>query len=212
MMPFGGSGDDPAAAPDDRQPVADPPRLRTAPRPHRHALPSRRPPPGASAGRPPGRSPTPEPQGTSSATRRTSPTRRPRQARHPRPAGCRVAYALDSQWPDGFQATVTVTTEAALSGWRVSWTFRDGQRVGRTWDATVHQDGSRVTATAADYNKTVAAHGSLSLRLPRHLDGRQPDPARVHPQQGALHAGLTPRRAPLPGTRGEGAEDVRKML
>ncbi|WP_208639885.1 cellulose-binding domain-containing protein, partial [Streptomyces tricolor] len=80
-----------------------------------------------------------------------------------RPAGCRVAYALDSQWPDGFQATVTVTTEAALSGWRVSWTFRDGQRVGQTWDATVHQDGSRVTATAADYNKTVAAHGSLSF-------------------------------------------------
>nr|WP_261800875.1 hypothetical protein [Streptomyces sp. PBH53] len=33
MMPFGGSGDDPAAAPDDRQPVADPGVSRTAPRP-----------------------------------------------------------------------------------------------------------------------------------------------------------------------------------
>ncbi len=31
------------------------------------------------------------------------------------------------------------------------------------WDATVHQNGPRVTATAADYNKAVAAHGTLSF-------------------------------------------------
>ncbi|GAA2196200.1 cellulose binding domain-containing protein [Streptomyces bangladeshensis] len=163
MMPFGGSGDDPAAAPDDRQPVADPRVSRTAPRPTATRSPSAAPSRSVPQDAPARKKPDPEPQGTSSATRRTGATGAPAAPATPRPAGCRVAYELDSQWPDGFQATVTVTTEAALSGWRVSWTFRDGQRVGQTWDATVHQDGSRVTATAADYNKTVAAHGSLSF-------------------------------------------------
>ncbi len=31
------------------------------------------------------------------------------------------------------------------------------------WDASVAQDGSRVTATAADYNKNVAADGSFTF-------------------------------------------------
>jgi hypothetical protein len=31
------------------------------------------------------------------------------------------------------------------------------------WDATVRQDGPRVTATAADYNKAVPAGGELAF-------------------------------------------------
>lgn len=31
------------------------------------------------------------------------------------------------------------------------------------WDASVAQNGSRVTATAADYNRTVAPDGTLSF-------------------------------------------------
>lgn len=31
------------------------------------------------------------------------------------------------------------------------------------WDGTADQHGSRVTATAADYNRTVAAGGSVSV-------------------------------------------------
>ncbi|MEV6615819.1 cellulose binding domain-containing protein [Streptomyces sp. NPDC051051] len=91
----------------------------------------------------------PEPQGTSSPTARTT--------------ACEVAYDLVNQWPDGFQATVTVTTAEPLDSWRVAWSFRDGQRVDQMWDASVAQDGSRVTATAADYNKHVPADGTLSF-------------------------------------------------
>ncbi|WP_030338616.1 cellulose-binding domain-containing protein [Streptomyces sp. NRRL S-1022] len=160
MMPFGGSGDDTAAAQDVRQPVADPGVSRTAPRPTATGSPSAPPSAPRTEGSPGRGKPDPEPQGTSSVTH---PADGPSASATTRSAHCRVAYEVDSQWPDGFQATVTVTTDRPLSGWEVAWTFRDGQQVGQMWDATVRQNGSRVTATAADYNKTVAAHGTLSF-------------------------------------------------
>ncbi|WLW51297.1 cellulose binding domain-containing protein [Streptomyces sp. YU58] len=76
---------------------------------------------------------------------------------------CRVSYDLVNQWPDGFQATVTITTEHALDSWTVGWSFHDGQRVGQMWDASFTQKGPRITATAAGYNKKVPADGTLSL-------------------------------------------------
>ncbi|MFE9681135.1 cellulose binding domain-containing protein [Streptomyces sp. NPDC006285] len=79
------------------------------------------------------------------------------------PAVCHARYDVVSEWPDGFQATVTVRSVHALDTWRVGWTFRDGQKVTQMWDGDVVQDGSRVTASAADYNKSVAAGGSLAL-------------------------------------------------
>ncbi|MFI2763942.1 cellulose binding domain-containing protein [Streptomyces echinatus] len=160
LMPFGGSGEETAAARDDRQPVADPEFSRAAARPTRTGSPSARPSATRTARTPARTQPDPEPQGTSSATHRATSTGAPATTE---PAGCRVAYDLSDQWPDGFQATVTVTTDRALTGWQVAWTFRDGQRVGQMWDATVHQNGSRVTATAADYDRAVAAHGTLSF-------------------------------------------------
>ncbi|WP_221351050.1 cellulose-binding domain-containing protein [Streptomyces beigongshangae] len=79
------------------------------------------------------------------------------------PAVCHAEYDVVSEWPDGFQATVTVTSDHALDTWRVGWTFRDGQQVTQMWDGEVDQDGARVTARAADYNKSVAAGGSLAV-------------------------------------------------
>jgi hypothetical protein len=79
------------------------------------------------------------------------------------PAACSVRYELVHQWPDGFQATVRVVTDVPLEGWTVSWSFRDGQRISQMWDAEYTQSGSRVTATAASYNRSVAADGALSF-------------------------------------------------
>ncbi|MFF1405333.1 cellulose binding domain-containing protein [Streptomyces sp. NPDC058294] len=164
MMPFGGSGDGVAEARDNRQTAADRGASHTTARPATttppSATPSATPSAAGTTTAPVPEEPGPEPQGTSSAAPRPRPTSAPAT---PRTTGCRIAYHLVGQWPDGFQATVTVTTDRALTGWRVSWSFRDGQQVGNMWDATVHQDGSRVTATAADYNRTVAAHGTVSF-------------------------------------------------
>ncbi|ANP50314.1 hypothetical protein J2Z21_000938 [Streptomyces griseochromogenes] len=166
MMPFGdsrgpdGPGDDTAAVRDESRPVAAPGTSRTTAGPTPSRTPSATPSATATRTRPAHGNPDPEPQGTSSGTTGTGPSRTTAPA--PDPA-CRVAYDLVNQWADGFQSTVTVSTGEALTDWQVGWTFRDGQQVGQMWDATVEQNGSRVTATAAPYDKTVAAHGTLSF-------------------------------------------------
>ncbi|MEU9152498.1 cellulose-binding domain-containing protein [Streptomyces sp. NPDC048417] len=171
MMPMGGgSGDDTATAShDDRQPVADPtsapPPSTDPPATHKSsAAPSS----SATTRKPVDENPDPEPQGTSTATAGTGGKATASAAPAPSPtesaaATCQVSYDLVNQWTDGFQATVTVTTTRALSGWRVQWSFRDGQKVTQMWDARVSQSGGRVTADAADYNQSVSANGTLSF-------------------------------------------------
>ncbi|MFI5567656.1 cellulose binding domain-containing protein [Streptomyces sp. NPDC051740] len=173
LMPFGDTAEESAERPDaDRQPVADPgPSLPAAPTaspetPPPSAEPSAEP----SAGRTPEREdPDPEPQGTSSATATAS--------ADAEPAACHADYDLVNQWPDGFQATVTVTTRDPLDSWRVGFTFPDGQRITQMWDASLDQDGSRVTATAADYDKSVAAGGKLAFGFLASRDGTNHPPS-----------------------------------
>ncbi|MDG9717786.1 cellulose-binding domain-containing protein [Streptomyces sp. DH24] len=138
--------------------------------------PSRSPRPSRSAtSRPPGKrsGPGPAPRDTPSATSRGRSTPAPDTAE---PPSCHVRYDLVNQWPDGFQATVTVTTEAALDAWRVAWAFPDDQQVRQMWDATYTQDGDRVTATAADYNRTVRAGGSVTFGFLASWRGRNAPP------------------------------------
>ncbi|MFI2432880.1 cellulose binding domain-containing protein [Streptomyces sp. NPDC018693] len=165
LMPLGSAGDDAAAGtPTDGTPVAGPGLALPTPEPS-DSTPggpspvgstpaSRTPeqPSPATSTTAPGR-PDPEPQGTSSPTADDSPDS----------TACSARYDLVHQWNDGFQATLTVTTADALDSWRVAWSFRDGQRVTQMWDAGFDQNGTRVTATAADYNKTVTEGGSLSF-------------------------------------------------
>ncbi|WP_093463325.1 cellulose binding domain-containing protein [Streptomyces melanosporofaciens] len=80
-----------------------------------------------------------------------------------------------TEWPEGFKAAVTLTSRKALDDWRVTWTFRDSQRVTQMWDGEFTQAGAKVTATAADYNKRVKAGGSLSVGfLGTWNDGNRP--------------------------------------
>ncbi|OIJ63369.1 cellulose-binding domain-containing protein [Streptomyces mangrovisoli] len=167
MMPYGDSAKDAAVSDIDHRPIADPGASATSAAPVTAESASRVPDGGRATPSPTTtatagahKNPDPEPQGTSSATASgdTGPT--PEQSE---PATCTVDYHLDSQWSTGFQVTMKVTTTRALSDWRVGWSFRDGQQVGQMWDATVAQSGARVTATAADYNKSVAAGGTLAF-------------------------------------------------
>jgi hypothetical protein len=176
MMPGGNTGDGTTAGgdPTDREPVAAPgistPSV-TTPRPSDSPKPSS----GVTKhDSPRPKHPDPEPQGTTSSTARGHDGPEPDDSTpgQSEPAPCTVQYDLVNEWPDGFQATVTVTTRAALDDWRVAWSFRDGQEVGQMWDASFAQNGSRVTATAADYNKTVAADGTLSFGFLASWEGK----------------------------------------
>jgi hypothetical protein len=106
--------------------------------------------PGAGSGS--DKQPGKEPQGDSTTSHAADPDPDPAK-----PAYCRAHFDLVNQWPDGFQADVVVTSVEALDTWRISWKFRDGQRITQMWDGSFDQDGSRVTATPADYNKSVSA-------------------------------------------------------
>ncbi|MGQ4328987.1 cellulose binding domain-containing protein [Streptomyces hayashii] len=164
MMPGGSGGDTIAkSGPTDSSPVAGPGSALPSGTPATSAAPSSsgpapsadRTPSADGAGTATASKPDPEPQGTSSSTAGAGGSETE--------AACEVRYDLVNQWPEGFQATVTVTTADALDSWRVAWSFRDGQRVDQMWDASLAQNGSRVTATAADYNRTVSANGTLTF-------------------------------------------------
>ncbi|MGV9942861.1 cellulose binding domain-containing protein [Streptomyces sp. NPDC003401] len=172
LMPFGESDDSAhGGLPTDSTPVAGPGNP-SGP----SAVPGTPPgSPGTGSGTPSGAS-QPSAGGTPSATGRTDPEPQGTSSPTAHTAACEVAYDLVNQWPDGFQATVTVTTAEPLDAWQVAWSFRDGQRVDQMWDASVAQDGPRVTATAADYNKAVAADGTLSFGFLASWQGKNTAP------------------------------------
>src|SRR5688500_5784700 len=79
-------------------------------------------------------------------------------------AGCRVAYAVGSQWSGGFTANVSVTNLGdPVNGWRLGWTFPSGQRVTQAWNATVTSSGDAVTAANTSYNAGIAHNASVTF-------------------------------------------------
>ncbi|GGJ21346.1 cellulose-binding domain-containing protein [Streptomyces brasiliensis] len=162
MMPFGDSGENGTAAHEEGQPVADPtlPLPAATPPPPSSSAPTSHPTPKGTTTKEDRKNPDPEPQGSSSST--PDDAAPPPTTTAPAPT-CRVEYGVDDEWSEGFQATVTVHTTEPLSDWHVGWSFRDGQQVGQMWDATATQTGTRVTATAADYNKSVPENGTLTF-------------------------------------------------
>ncbi|NGO10148.1 cellulose-binding protein [Streptomyces sp. HC44] len=117
------------------------------------------------------KTPGKEPQSESTSSRAPDPEPEPTKS-----AYCQASYDVVNQWPDGFQASVTITSTQALDTWRVGWKFRDGQRVTQMWDGSVDQDGSRVTATAADYNQSVPAGGKFGVGFLASWSGQNSAP------------------------------------
>ncbi|MFY1632884.1 cellulase family glycosylhydrolase [Solwaraspora sp. WMMB335] len=83
----------------------------------------------------------------------------------PPPAGaCSATYSVIGQWPGGFQGEVRVTAGgSALRGWRVTWTFSNGQTVSQAWNATITSSGSSVTATNVSYNGNLGSGQSTTF-------------------------------------------------
>ncbi len=92
--------------------------------------------------------------------------------------GCRVSYAVGSQWSGGFGASVTVVNLGeALNGWTLTFAFPDaGQKVVQGWNATWAQTGSAVTATNTSWNGTVATGGTISLGFNGSFSASNPAP------------------------------------
>ncbi|WP_406473833.1 cellulase family glycosylhydrolase [Streptomyces sp. NBC_01615] len=82
------------------------------------------------------------------------------------PSGsCSVGYRIAGEWPGGFQGEINIgnTGTTAISGWKLAFTFADGQTVTNMWGGTPTQSGGTVSVSPASYTSTIPAGGSVTV-------------------------------------------------
>jgi lysophospholipase L1-like esterase len=110
-------------------------------------------------------------------------------------AGCRVDYAVASQWPGGFSANVDVTNLGdPVASWQLTWTFAAGQRVTQLWNGTAAQSGDRVTVGNAAWNGSLGTGASTRLGFTGSLTGS------ANPVPTGFAVNGTPCGSPVPPT------------
>ena len=105
-------------------------------------------------------------RGPSAGPSPSRPSNPPPSSSTPQPGtrGCTAVYTVSNQWGDGFQGNVTVTAgSAAISGWSVTWTWANGQRLTNSWNAATTTSGTSVTARNMPYNGSLGAGASTSF-------------------------------------------------
>jgi hypothetical protein len=77
---------------------------------------------------------------------------------------CHVGYSIISQWPGGFEATMSLTNTGAtpISNWTLTWSFANGQQITQLWTGTESQNGANVTVNSLSYDGNIAAGGSYT--------------------------------------------------
>ena len=113
---------------------------------------------------------------TTTATRSVTPTRTPSAT----PGGaCAATYRVVNQWTGGFQVDVTVTnaSSAVSSAWTATFTFANGQQITQSWNATVTQSGTAVTARNMTYNGSLAVGSSATFGFLASWNGTNAAPA-----------------------------------
>ncbi|MBG6103990.1 MULTISPECIES: non-reducing end alpha-L-arabinofuranosidase family hydrolase [Micromonospora] len=91
--------------------------------------------------------------------------------------GCSVNYAVSSQWQGGFGANVAITNLGdPLSSWTLTWSYGAGQTVTQSWNTSLTQSGSAVTAKNVGYNGAVPTNGTVSFGFNGSWTGSNPDP------------------------------------
>ncbi|MCY1136475.1 cellulose binding domain-containing protein [Actinoplanes sp. Pm04-4] len=108
----------------------------------------------------------------------TPPVTTPPTTTPPQPGACAATYRITGQWQSGFQAEVTVTAGAApLSGWRVAWTFADGQTVSQVWGGRATSSGSAQTVANESWNGNLGAAASTTFGFLGTWNGANSVPA-----------------------------------
>jgi cellulase/cellobiase CelA1 len=97
----------------------------------------------------------------------------------PANSSCAVHYEVTSSWNGGFGASITITNRAttAVTGWKLTFAWPDaGEAVQSGWNGTWSQTGQQVTVANADWNRTIAAGGSVQLGFNGTDTGAAPAP------------------------------------
>jgi lysophospholipase L1-like esterase len=99
---------------------------------------------------------------------------------NPPPSGtCLATYKVVGQWNDGFQGEVTVRNDASArtSTWTTTFSFANGQRITQSWNATVTQSGTAVTARDAGWNGGLAPGATATFGFLGSWTGSNTAPA-----------------------------------
>jgi hypothetical protein len=118
--------------------------------------------------------PTTTPPTSVSSSPSTSPTSTPTTGR-----ACTATYAIANSWGGGFQASVTVRNSGsvATNGWRVTWTFPNGQVISNLWNGTYTPNGANVAVTNASFNGNLSPGASTSFGFNASQSGTNAVPA-----------------------------------
>lgn len=112
-------------------------------------------------------------------------------------AGCRVTYAVTSQWQGGFGASVGVTNLGdPLTGWRLTWSFTAGQTITQLWNGTAAQAGAQVTVVNAGWNGGLGTGGGVDVGFNGTWTGGNPAPAGFALNGVACTGSTTPTTGP----------------
>jgi cellulase/cellobiase CelA1 len=98
----------------------------------------------------------------------------------PATSSCAVHYVVNSSWPGGFNASITLTNNgsAAINPWTLTFTFPAGESVQGGWDGTWSQSGQNVTVSALSWNSTISANGgTVSIGFNGNDSGQTTPPA-----------------------------------
>jgi len=124
----------------------------------------------------PSQSPTATPSATTTPTPTTTPsaTPTPSATASPTPSvtstasgACSASWSVTNSWSGGFQLgfTVTNSSAAATTGWKVSYSWPGSQTISQIWSATETQAGAAVTIGNLSYNAAIPAGGSTTFGL-----------------------------------------------
>jgi Glycosyl hydrolase family 12/Cellulose binding domain/Fibronectin type III domain len=77
---------------------------------------------------------------------------------------CHVVYTNTWQNSNAFGAAITIdnTGTTAISSWKLTWTFANGQTITQLWNGSAAQNGSNLTVTNLSYNGSIPAGGSYN--------------------------------------------------
>ncbi|WBB50517.1 non-reducing end alpha-L-arabinofuranosidase family hydrolase [Verrucosispora sp. WMMA2044] len=108
-------------------------------------------------------------------------------------AGCSVNYAVSSQWPGGFGANVTITNLGdPLTSWTLTWSFGAGQTVTQSWNTTLTQSGTAITARNVSYNGAIPTNGTTSFGFNGSWTSSNPTPTDFALNGVTCTGGVTP--------------------
>ncbi|MFC6080232.1 cellulose binding domain-containing protein [Sphaerisporangium aureirubrum] len=96
----------------------------------------------------------------------------------PTAGGCTAVYSLTGSWGGGFQGQVTVTNSGttAMTGWTVTLTFPDGQRITQTWGARTDSTASPYAFRNESYNGALAPGASTTFGFLANWSGTNTAP------------------------------------